>query len=105
MKRRTQQLLLIIHNIRHLGRFLRFSVIVSHAKVQTTAADYSGMVWNGLSVFGNSIVRLATVTGVSSVSSERVGAPLYGSATATEDKMLKHAVAINVGVTGKGGAI
>ena len=32
------------------------------------------MVWNGLSVFGNGIVRLATVTGVSSVSSERGGA-------------------------------
>ena len=32
------------------------------------------MVCSGLSVFGNSIVRLATVTGVSSVSSERGGA-------------------------------
>ena len=59
---------------RHLGRFGVFSVIVSRTKVQSTAADCSGMVCSGLSVFGNSIVRLATVTGVSSVSSERGGA-------------------------------
>ena len=37
----------------HLGVF---SVIVSHTKVQSTAADSSGIVCSGLSVFGNSIV-------------------------------------------------
>ena len=54
----------------HLGR----SAFFGHCFVQSTAADFSGMVCTGLSVFGNSIVRLATVTGVSSVSSERGGA-------------------------------
>ena len=67
----TQQVLLIIHKN---TPFRAFSVIISHARVQSTTADCSGMVCSGLSAFGNSIVRLATVTGVSSVSSERGGA-------------------------------
>ena len=58
----------------HLGHFWRFLVIVSHTKVQSMVADFSGMMCSGLGVFGNSIIRLATVTGVSSVSSERGGA-------------------------------
>ena len=69
-ERRTQQISLIIHKNTEYAIFCHFS----HAKVQSTAADCSGMVCSSLSVFGNSIVRLATVTGVSSVSSERGGA-------------------------------
>ena len=72
--RSKQQIHELFIRTRHLGRFGAFSVIVSRTKVQSTAADCSGMVCSGLSVFGNSIVRLATVTGVSSVSSERGGA-------------------------------
>ena len=101
-KESTQQILLIIHKNTLFREFFGY---FSHAciLVQSTAADCSGMVCSSLSVFGNSIVWLATVIGVSSVSSERGGAPLYGSATddmelvlkATHRKILIHVLIIN----------
>ena len=73
---RTQQISLIIHKNTPFRAFFGY---FSHAKVQSMAEDCSGMVCSSmecssLSVFGNSIVRLATITGVSSVPSERGGA-------------------------------